>query len=137
MKGVIIKTFYPRALKTCNLFIYIYIFRNPVFEFGRYCFVFNFWFILPNKSLLHFFWLNYYFSWDFNHHWKINYFWNSKAFKNYNPSFKSKTLHSPFFRNIFVIDSKKFFSSCLLLLCKNCTHVILMVSLHKSTHFIP
>ena len=29
MKGVIIKSFYPRALKACNLFYYIYVFQFP------------------------------------------------------------------------------------------------------------
>ena len=139
MKGVIIKYFYPRALKSCYLFIYICIFKTPAFEIGRYCFVFNFWFSWPNELFLYFFNSSVISVGTLNHHWEINYFWNSKGFKNSNFTlFKNYNfLHILKTFWIFNIVFKKFFSSYLVLLYEECAPVILMVSLHKSTHFIP
>ena len=135
---VIIKPFYPRALKAGYLFIYIYIFMTPIFETGRYCFVYNFWFSWPNELFLYFFNSNY-FVWDFNHHWEINIFEIARVLRTLIlPSrVRLRILYISKTFSIFDIISKRYFPSCLVLLYEKCTPVSLMVYLNKSKHFIP
>ena len=142
MKRVIIKSFYPRGLKACYLFIYIYVFKTPVFEIGRYCFVLIFGLVDQMNCFCIFF---------------ISTLISVRTLiiiERYAISEVARVLKAiilpsrvrlrilHIFKTFWIFDivSKKFLSSCLVVLCEKCKRVTLMVSLihqHISYHRLP